>query len=220
VWAPVLLFSVVAHEYAHAEAAYRQGDDTAYLLGRLTLNPLKHIDPVMSVVVPFLLWRLGAPVFGAARPVPVNPRKYRNYRKGDIIVSLAGIAMNFGLFVLSAGVFAVAGIVALSLPALSPTFEILQRMLYYGMFLNLILAFFNLIPIPPLDGSHVFYHLLPPGAGLKYRQLQALGFLPILVVAWFFPGVLRLLLWPALQVMGAGWSLVGGFAISAAVIPS
>ena len=216
----MLLFSVVAHEYAHAEAAYRQGDDTAYLLGRLTLNPLKHIDPVMSVVVPFMLWRLGAPVFGAARPVPVNPRKYRNFRQGDIIVSLAGIATNLGLFVVSTGVFAIAGMAALSLPMLSPTFEILQRMLYYGMYLNLILAFFNLIPIPPLDGSHVFYHLLPPGAGLKYRQLQALGFLPILVVAWLFPGVLRLLLWPALKLMGAGWSLVGGFAISPAVIPS
>jgi Zn-dependent protease len=216
----VLLFSVVAHEYAHAEAAYRQGDDTAYLLGRLTLNPLKHIDPVMSVVVPFILWRLGAPVFGAARPVPVNPQKYRNFRRGDIIVSLAGIAMNFGLFVLSAVAFAVAGIVALILPVLSPTFEILQRMLYYGMYLNLILAFFNLIPIPPLDGSHVFYHMLPPGAGLKYRKLQALGFLPILVVAWIFPGGLRLLLWPALKLMGAAWSLVAGFAISSAVRPS
>jgi Zn-dependent protease len=174
----------------------------------------------MSIVVPFMLWQLGAPVFGAARPVPVNPRKYRNFRKGDIIVSLAGIAANFGLFVLSAGGFAVAGIVGLSLAVLSPTFEILQRMLYYGMYLNLILAFFNLIPIPPLDGSHVFYHLLPPGAGVKYRQLQALGFLPILVVAWMFPGALRLLLWPALKLMGAGWSLVGRFAISAAVLPS
>jgi Zn-dependent protease len=220
VWAPVLLFSVVAHEYAHAEAAYRQGDDTAYLLGRLTLNPLKHIDPVMSIVVPFMLWRLGAPVFGAARPVPVNPRKYRNFRRGDIIVSLAGIATNFGLFVLSAVVFAVAGLTALALPVLSPSFEILQRMLYYGMYLNLILAFFNLIPIPPLDGSHVFYHMLPPGAGLKYRKLQALGFLPILIVAWIFPGGLRVLLWPALKLMGAGWSLVRGFAISAAVLPS
>jgi Zn-dependent protease len=220
VWAPVLLFSVVAHEYAHAEAAYRQGDDTAYLLGRLTLNPLKHIDPVMSIVVPFMLWRLGAPVFGAARPVPVNPRKYRNFRRGDIIVSLAGIATNFGLFVLSAVAFAVAGLTALALPVLSPSFEILQRMLYYGMYLNLILAFFNLIPIPPLDGSHVFYHMLPPGAGLKYRKLQALGFLPILIVAWIFPGGLRVLLWPALKLMGAGWSLVRGFAISAAVLPS
>jgi Zn-dependent protease len=217
VWAPVLLFSVVAHEYAHAEAAFRQGDDTAYLLGRLTLNPLKHIDPVMSIVVPFILWRLGAPIFGAARPVPVNPRKYRNFRRGDIIVSLAGIAANLGLFVLSTLVFAVVGIVALMLPVLSPSFDILQRMLYYGMYLNLILAFFNLIPIPPLDGSHVFYHMLPPGAGLKYRKLQALGFLPILALAWIFPGTLRLLLWPALKLMGAAWSLVGGFAISAAV---
>src|SRR2546429_7759854 len=67
---------MVAHEYAHAEAAYRQGDDTAYMLGRLTLNPLKHIDPLMTVIVPFLLWRIGAPPFGAAKPVPVNPRKY------------------------------------------------------------------------------------------------------------------------------------------------
>jgi Zn-dependent protease len=216
----VLLFSVVAHEYAHAEAAFRQGDDTAYLLGRLTLNPLKHIDPVMSVIVPFMLWRLGAPVFGAARPVPVNPLKYRNFRRGDIIVSLAGIATNLGLFVLSAAVFAVAGLAALALPVLSPSFEILQRMLYYGMYLNLILAFFNLIPIPPLDGSHVFYHLLPPGAGLKYRQLQALGFLPVLVVAWIFPGVLHVLLWPALQLMGVARHLVGGFAISPMLIPT
>ncbi len=216
----MLLFSVVAHEYAHAEAAYRQGDDTAHLLGRLTLNPLKHIDPVMSLIVPFLLWRLGAPVFGAARPVPVNPLKYRNFRRGDIIVSLAGIATNLGLFVVSAAVFAAAGLAAQLVPALSPSFEILQRMLYYGMYLNLILAFFNLIPIPPLDGSHVFYHLLPPGAGLRYRQLQALGFLPILVVAWLFPGMLRVLLWPALHLMGAGWRLVGGFAISPAVIPT
>src|SRR5256885_12445237 len=75
IWAPVLLFSMVAHEYAHAEAAYRQGDDTAYMLGRLTLNPLKHIDPLMTVIVPFLLWRIGAPPVRAAEPVPVNPPK-------------------------------------------------------------------------------------------------------------------------------------------------
>ena len=216
----MLLFSVVAHEYAHAEAAYRQGDDTAYVLGRLTLNPLKHIDPVMSLVVPFMLWRLGAPVFGAAKPVPVNPRKYRNFRQGDVIVSLAGIAANLGLFIASAVLFAMVGILATGIPSLTATFEIAQRMLYYGMWLNLILAFFNLIPIPPLDGSHVFYHLLPPGAGVKYRQLQTLGFMPILLIAWVFPGVLRTLLWPAVQLMGAGWAVVGGFAISRGVIPT
>jgi len=183
-------------------------------------SPLTIVLVGIQAIVPFLLWRLGAPVFGAARPVPVNPLKYRNFRRGDIIVSLAGIATNLGLFVLSAAAFAIAGMAALLVPALSPSLEILQRMLYYGMYLNLILAFFNLIPIPPLDGSHVFYHLLPPGAGLKYRQLQALGFLPILVVAWMFPGALRVLLWPALHLMGVARHLVGGFAISQAVIPT
>ena len=216
----MLLFSVVAHEYAHAEAAYRQGDDTAYVLGRLTLNPLKHIDPLMSLIVPFILWRMGAPVFGAARPVPVNPRKYRNFRKGDVIVSLAGIAVNLGLFVVSAVLFVVVGMLALALPSLTPSLAIAQRMLQWGMWLNLVLAFFNLVPIPPLDGSHVFYHLLPPGAGLKYRRLQALGFLPILIIAWVFPEVLQVLLWPADQLMRAGLAVVRGFAISRGAGPT
>src|SRR5947199_10073661 len=90
---------MVAHEYAHAEAAYRQGDDTAYMLGRLTLNPLKHIDPLMTLIVPFLLWRIGAPPFGAAKPFPVNPRKYRQFRRVDIMIYLAGIDVNLELFV-------------------------------------------------------------------------------------------------------------------------
>src|SRR2546429_2764397 len=81
---------MVAHEYAHAGAAYRQGDDTAYMLGRLTFNPLKHIDPLMTVIVPFLLWRIGAPPFGAAKPVPVNPRKYRRFPPGGHNLFLAG----------------------------------------------------------------------------------------------------------------------------------
>jgi Zn-dependent protease len=216
----VLLFSVVAHEYAHAEAAYRQGDDTAYMLGRLTLNPLKHIDPFMSIIVPFALWMMGAPVFGAAKPVPVNPRKYRQYRRGDVIVSLAGIAVNLALFVVSAVCFAIVGMLAVGLPSLTPSFEIAQEMLRWGMYLNLILAFFNLIPVPPLDGSHVLYQLLPPGLGLQFRQLQRLGFLPILVIAYAFPGVLRLLMWPAYQLLRAGWSVVGGFAISGGMFPT
>src|SRR2546430_14528537 len=81
---------MVAHEYAHGEAASRQGDDTAYMLGRLTFNPLKHIDPLMTVIVPFLLWRIGAPPFGAAKPVPVNPRKYRRVPPGGNHAFLAG----------------------------------------------------------------------------------------------------------------------------------
>lgn len=211
---------MVAHEYAHAEAAYRQGDDTAYMLGRLTLNPLKHIDPVMTVIVPFLLWKIGAPPFGAARPVPVNPRNYRKFVQGDVIVSLAGIVVNLCLFVGCTFLFALVGIIGEGLPALQGSFEILQRMLYYGMYLNLVLAFFNLIPVPPLDGSHVFYHLLPPRAGLRYRQFQALGFLPVMALVWLFPGVLRMLLWPASQLMNVGLGLVGGFAVSQGAFPS
>jgi len=216
----VLLFSIVAHEYAHAEAAYRQGDDTAYMLGRLTLNPLKHIDPLMSVIVPFILWKIGAPPFGAAKPVPVNPRKYRQFRRGDIIVSLAGIVVNLGLFVACTAGFALVGWVGGTMPSFNATFEVVQRMMGWGMWLNVGLAFFNLIPLPPLDGSHVFYYLLPPGAGLKYRQLQALGFIPVVLLIWVFPGALQVLLWPATQLMSVGLALVGGFALSPGAFPS
>jgi Zn-dependent protease len=211
---PVLLFSVVAHEYAHAEAAYRQGDPTAYMLGRLTLNPLKHIDPVMTVLLPGILIITGAPfVFGAAKPVPVNPRNYRKYRQGDVIVSLAGIATNLALFVVSAIGFALVGMLARGIPALQSSFVIVQRMLLFGMSINLVLAFFNLIPIPPLDGSHVLKQLLPPAAGMQFRQLYALGIIPIMLVIWLLPGVVSTFLWPARQLLQLAWALVGGFAI-------
>ena len=210
----MLLFSVVAHEYAHAEAAYRQGDDTAYMLGRLTLNPLKHIDPFMTVLLPLVLWLSHAGfLFAAAKPVPVNPRNYRRYVRGDIIVSLAGIATNLGLFVACTGLYAIAGLLARVVPAAADTLALLQLMLYYGMLLNLVLAFFNLIPIPPLDGSHVLKHLLPPSAGLRYRQLYAFGFLPIMAISWFAPVLLTPFLWPAKQLMHLGLTLVGPFVL-------
>lgn len=203
---------MVAHEYAHAEAAYRQGDDTAYMLGRLTMNPLKHIDPFMTVLLPIMLWvsTQGRFVFGAAKPVPVNPRNYRNYIRGDIIVSLAGIAVNLVLFVLFTGLFALVGMLGQAFP--SDTFLILQRMTLWGIQFNLVLAFFNLIPIPPLDGSHVFYHLLPPAAGLRYRQIARFGFLPILALS-FIPGAIDVLLWPASRLMHFSLSLVRPLAL-------
>ncbi len=213
----MLLFSVVAHEYAHAEAAYRQGDDTAYMLGRLTLNPLKHIDPIMTVLVPVVLWLTNAGfIFGAAKPVPVNPRKYRKFVRGDVIVSLAGIVVNLGLFVVFTGLFGAVGLIGQRVPSLSGSLGILQEMTYQGMRLNLVLAFFNLIPIPPLDGSHVFYHLLPPGWGLKYRQFYTLGMLPLFLILWLAPGVINVFLWPAYQLMNLGLAVVGGLRIGAA----
>jgi Zn-dependent protease len=215
IWAPVLLFSMVAHEYAHAEAAYRQGDDTAYALGRLTMNPLKHIDPLMTIILPIVLWISSGHkwTFGAARPVPVNPRNYGHYVRGDIIVSLAGIVTNLFLFVAFAAAFALIGALAKLLPSLLETLKILQHMAVYGMSFNVILAFFNLIPIPPLDGSHVFYHLLPPAAGLRYRQFGRLGFLPIMAISFYMPGVVGVFLWPAARLLDLGASVVGSLAL-------
>ncbi len=210
---------MVAHEYAHAEAAYRQGDDTAYMLGRLTFNPVKHIDPIMTVALPVLLWLSHSGfIFGGAKPVPVNPRKYRKFVRGDVIVSLAGIAVNLVLFVIFTVLFAVVGLVGQSVPSLAASLEILQRMIFYGMQFNLVLAFFNLIPIPPLDGSHVFYHLLPPGWGLKYRQFYALGMLPLFLILWLAPALLTPFLWPVTQLLQLSMSVVRGFALSAGAI--
>ena len=211
------IFSIVVHECAHGLVAHWCGDDTAIQLGRITLNPISHIDPVMSILLPgFLLMAShGQCAFGGAKPVPVNPRKYRRFVRGDVIVSLAGIVVNLILFVVFGGLYAVVGMMAGALPALAGTLGILQTMMWAGMRLNLILAFFNLIPIPPLDGSHVFYHLLPPGAGLKYLQLYMLGFIPILLISWLAPGVITLFLWPADRLMQLGLAVVGGFRIVA-----
>ncbi len=195
----MLVFAMVAHEYAHAAAAFAQGDDTAYMLGRLTLNPLPHIDPFMSLLVPAVLWfgSQGRFTFGGARPVPVNPRKYRKFRRGDIIVSAAGVVTNLGLALACAVLFILAGLAGAHAAGAAAALNALQRMLAWGVWLNLLLCFFNLIPVPPLDGSHIFYHLLPPGLGARYRSLQRFGLLPLLVLLFVFRGAVTFLLTPA-----------------------
>ncbi len=206
---PVLLFSIVAHEYAHAEAAYRQGDTTAYMLGRLTLNPIKHIDPFMTIILPTVLIVSGAPfVFGAAKPVPVNPRNYRHYVRGDVIVSLAGIATNLALFIVCAIVFALVGLLGHAFSGPVASLGLLQRMMFWGMYVNVALACFNLIPIPPLDGSHVLKQMLPPAAGMQYRQLYAFGIIPILLVVWLLPSVINFFMWPGMQLLKAALRVV------------
>jgi len=215
------VFSLVAHEYAHGYAALKQGADTALMQGRLTLNPLPHIDPWLPVIMPALLWfgSKGAFTFGGAKPVEVRPDRYRNYRRGDIIVSLAGVATNLVLAVCCTLLFILIGLFARALPGAGGVIGIAQRMLAWGVWLNLMLAFFNLLPIPPLDGSHVLYHLLPAGLRERYRLFQRFGFLPLLALMLFFPAALQKLLIPAYMGMslfvryatpyavGSGWNI-------------
>jgi len=194
---PVLLFSVVVHEVAHAWQALREGDTTARDLGRLTLNPVPHLDPVGSFLVPLVLYFLpGDFLFGWAKPVPVNPRNYRNPRAGDIRVSLAGIVSNLGLVVLFA--LGLAGLTAFHgvLPFSGEFSSSISAIFTYGIFINLILAYFNLIPVPPLDGSHVLYHLLPPAAGARYRAMGRYGVTVLFLTVVLFPGAFSLVLSP------------------------
>ncbi len=206
---PVLLFSVIVHEVAHGWVARREGDPTAHMLGRLTLNPIPHIDPIGSIVVPLLLFATHSGfLFGWAKPVPVNPRNYRRYRRGDILVSLAGIVSNLVLAVAFTLLAVLITWVARAAPSWIPTLAVLQRMAGYGILINLILAFFNLIPIPPLDGSHVFYHLLPPQLGMRYREVGRYGMLVLMAVMFFVPGVFRVMLWPAIYLQAHAFALI------------
>ncbi|MBI1809088.1 MAG: site-2 protease family protein [Gemmatimonadetes bacterium] len=194
--APVLLFSMVAHEYAHGYAALKQGDNTALMLGRLTFNPMKHIDPVLTVIMPLLTFFTMGFAFGGAKPVPVNPRLYRNYRRGDIIVSLAGIATNCALAVVLFGLVMALGLAGRAAPALADSAALLQLMFLYGIMINLVLAAFNLLPIPPLDGSHVMKHLLPPKWAWNYAQLGRYGFVLLIALLTFGGPVLNLWMRP------------------------
>lgn len=203
---PVLLLSLTAHEFAHAWVAYRQGDDTAYMLGRVTLDPRAHLDPIGSLLFPILAIGTGMPLLGWAKPVPTNPRKYRSYKRGDILVSIAGVCANAVLAVLFAILFAVVFRVWGQMEAPPQAMETLVQMLLMGIAANVGLILFNLLPIPPLDGSHVFYHLLPPHLGAQYRQLMPYGMLILwgLVIfggfAWMgviIRGIVNVLLIPA-----------------------
>jgi Zn-dependent protease len=187
---PVLLLSLTVHEFAHAWMALRQGDDTAYMLGRVTLDPRAHLEPIGSLLFPILAIGTGMPLLGWAKPVPTNPRKYRSYKRGDILVSLAGVMANAILAILFAALVFVFVLVARGMQSPPQFMETLFQMLLMGVFANVGLIFFNLLPIPPLDGSHVFYHLLPPNLGASFRQLQPYG---------------MLILWGLVLFGGFGW---------------
>jgi len=182
--AVVLLFSVIIHEVAHAYVALLNGDPTARLSGRITLNPIPHIDPIGTILLPALLLLTGSRfLFGWAKPVPVNPSYYRDYRMGEITTSFAGPASNLLLALLFSFL--------LRLGVGGPGLLLLA---YYGCTINIFLALFNLIPIPPLDGSHLVAAFLPYNLLQYYRYLEPVGFILILIL--WYTGIMMMVLMP------------------------
>jgi Zn-dependent protease len=203
----VLILSVVFHEVAHAWVARREGDDTAERLGRITLNPIPHLDPIGSFVVPVALALLNTGfIFGWARPVPINPANFRTPVWSDIRVSMAGIVVNLGLAIVFAVVYS---LLDRSGGLSGNVTGVLMDVAYYGVLINLVLAIFNLIPIPPLDGSHVFAYLLPPSLRGSYRAVGGFGILLLMGLFYLVPGGFGFILKPVYFIMDLIFRLVG-----------
>ena len=210
----VFLFAISFHESAHAWMANRCGDPTARMLGRITLNPIKHIDPVGTVVLPLFAMLTGIPVLGWAKPTPVDPRNFRNQVRDDILTAVVGPISNF---VVAGGALVVLLLIALTshvgsaivniIPYVYPNhLEVLATqtnsllmpaslLLYDLMVINIVLAVFNLIPVPPLDGSHVLRHFLPAP---MLRAYDTVGWLGLIALVYFGGGLLGRLIYPVL----------------------
>jgi Zn-dependent protease len=189
--APPILFAIILHEIAHGFVANRLGDDTAARAGRLTLNPLPHVDPVGSVLLPLMLTWAGSPfLFGWAKPVPVNFGKLRHPKRDMVAVALAGPGTNIALGL----IFAVAAHTFDSL-----AWDIPTAMAIVGVRINIALAVFNLIPILPLDGGRVLFGLLPREPALAFARLEPYGM--FIVMGLLFTGVLSAVLGPLVRTL-------------------
>lgn len=194
----VLVFAVIVHEVAHGYVAYRLGDPTARNAGRLTMNPLPHIDPFWSLLLPAVMIFSGSPfVLGGAKPVPIDPRYFRDHRRDVMIVSFAGPASNIVMAFISLAVFIAA--VKFNVPFL--TSPGVMRILEYSIMINTVLAVFNLIPIPPLDGSKILMGFLPGQAAFRLAALEPYGIFIVLLL--LFVGALNFLLMPAFYMINA-----------------
>jgi Zn-dependent protease len=196
----VLLFAVSFHESAHGFVAMKCGDNTARDLGRITMNPLKHIDPIGSLFFPAMLAFSGLPVFGWARPVPVSLRGVRNPRRANLLVSAAGPLSNLILAFAFAGAYSF--VRGFEIPSKSSPLYPLSLICGLSVLVNVSLAIFNLLPIPPLDGFGVIESLAPPAALPAVLWLRRFGF--IILVVMMFTGVLGFIMRPVQEVV-IGW---------------
>lgn len=196
-----LIFAITLHEAAHGWVASKCGDKTALMLGRVTLNPIKHIDLVGTLILPIVLLALGGFIFGWAKPVPVAWQNLRHPRRDMALVALAGPAANLGMAFLWA---LIAKGVVLYLTVDSPlwiasTGQFLEAAASFGILINCVLLVLNLLPIPPLDGSRVISSLLPPRAAHGYERLEPFGIWILLGLLML--GILSYVLWPPIQLL-------------------
>lgn len=190
----VLAVSISVHETAHAAAAYFLGDHTASSRNRISLNPLDHIDPFGTIVLPLLMVLAGGPIFAFAKPVPVSLYNLKNPKRDEVLISLAGPLSNILLAVLATGLYALYLKIAVA-STLSYNYEAVSMVMYvFGTFLsvNLSLAFFNLIPLPPLDGSSILVPFLTGNALRRYYQIQQYSMPILIMVLWILPSVLHI----------------------------
>ena len=187
VWLIPLVIAIVFHEVAHGLVARRLGDPTAQERGRLSLNPIKHIDPFGTVILPLLLAISHAPMFGWAKPVPVNYARLRHPRRDMVLVALAGPGMNLLLALL--GAIALSATLSFSSDPNSPTIVFLARNAFNFIFINIFLGIFNLLPVPPFDGGHVVEGLLPAPLAIRFRQIGRYSLLVLMILLLVLPAI-------------------------------
>lgn len=199
VWVLPILFAITVHEVAHGWMALRLGDHTAQLMGRLTLNPIHHIDPVGTLLIPGILLLFGGVIFGWAKPVPVSWDKLGNPKRDMAIVALAGPMANLGMAIL----WALVARLGINLMSTTPLLGApLAYMGVAGIFINAILMMLNLIPLPPLDGGRVLVGLLPGPLAYKVSRIEPYGF--FILLGLLFTGILGYILWPFIDILLTG----------------